>query len=153
MSLNRKNGYRKCGIFTQWSATQLLKRWIYEIPRQMDTSGGCHPEWGNPIRKDHTCYAHSDKWLLAQKLKISKIQFAKKNMKLENKEDQSLDIWLLLRKGNKIPMERVTETKFRVKMNGKTIQRLATWRSIPYTTSKPRHYCICQKDFADSTLI
>ena len=25
--------------------------------------------------------------------------------------------------------------------------------SILYTTSKPRHYCICQKDFADRTLI
>jgi hypothetical protein len=25
--------------------------------------------------------------------------------------------------------------------------------SIPYTTTKPRHYCICQKDFADRTLI
>ena len=47
-------------------------------------------------------------------------------MKLEKKEDQSLDTLLLLRKGNKIPMERLTETKFIVKMNGKTIQRLAT---------------------------
>jgi hypothetical protein len=31
----------------------------------------------------------------------------------------------LLRMGNKIPMEGVTETKFRTKMEGKTIQRLS----------------------------
>jgi hypothetical protein len=31
---------------------------------------------------------------------------------------------MLLRKGNKIPMERVTETKFRAETEGKTIQRL-----------------------------
>jgi hypothetical protein len=26
------------------------------------------------------------------------------------------------------------------------------WGSIPYSTTKPRHYFICQKDFADRTL-
>jgi hypothetical protein len=29
-----------------------MKKWIYEIPRQMDWSGGHHPEWGNPITKE-----------------------------------------------------------------------------------------------------
>ena len=33
---------------------------------------------------------HSDKWILAQKLRIPKIQFAK-HMKLKKKEDQSVD--------------------------------------------------------------
>jgi hypothetical protein len=45
-------------------------------------------------------------------------------MKLKKKEDQSVDTLLLLRMGNKIPMEGVTETKFRAEMEGKTIQRL-----------------------------
>jgi hypothetical protein len=27
-----------------------------------------------------------------------------------------------------------------------------TWGFIPYTTTKPRHYCICQQDFAYRTL-
>jgi hypothetical protein len=31
-------------------------------------------------------------------------------MKLKKKEDQSVDTSILLRRGNKIPMERVTET-------------------------------------------
>jgi hypothetical protein len=45
-------------------------------------------------------------------------------MKLKKKEDQSVDTLLLLRMGNKIPMEGVTETKFGAEMEGETIQRL-----------------------------
>jgi hypothetical protein len=59
---------------------------------------------------------------LAQKLRIPKIQCAK-HMKLKKKEDQSVDA-SLLKMGNKIPMEGVTETKFRDETEGRTIQRL-----------------------------
>jgi hypothetical protein len=45
-------------------------------------------------------------------------------MKLKKKEDQSVDTSFLLRMGNKIPMEGVTETKFGTETKGKTIQRL-----------------------------
>jgi hypothetical protein len=45
-------------------------------------------------------------------------------MKLKKKEDQSMDTSLLLRMGNKIPMEGVTGTKFGAETEGKTIQRL-----------------------------
>jgi hypothetical protein len=45
-------------------------------------------------------------------------------MKLKKKEDQSVDTSLLLRMGNKTPMEGVTETKFDAETEGKTIQRL-----------------------------
>jgi hypothetical protein len=44
-------------------------------------------------------------------------------MKLK-KEDQSVDTLFLLRMGNKIPMEGVTETKCRAQKEGRTIQRL-----------------------------
>jgi hypothetical protein len=44
-------------------------------------------------------------------------------MKLK-KKDQSMDIWILLRRGNKILMEGVTETKFGVETEGMTIQTL-----------------------------
>ena len=37
-----------------------LTRPSYEIPRQMDGPGGHHPEWGNPITKEHTWYALTD---------------------------------------------------------------------------------------------
>jgi hypothetical protein len=45
-------------------------------------------------------------------------------MKLKKKEDQSVDTSILLRRGNKIPMEGVTETKFGAETEGMTIQRL-----------------------------
>ena len=61
---------------------------------------------------------------ISQKLRIPKIQF-EKHMKLKKKEDQSVDTSFLLRMGNKIPMEGVTETKFRAEMEGRTIQRLS----------------------------
>jgi hypothetical protein len=44
-------------------------------------------------------------------------------MKLK-KEDQSVDTSILLKRGNKTPMEGVTETKFRAETEGRTIQRL-----------------------------
>jgi hypothetical protein len=44
-------------------------------------------------------------------------------MKLK-KEDQSVDTLFILRRGNKIPMEGVTETMFGAETEGKTIQRL-----------------------------
>jgi hypothetical protein len=45
-------------------------------------------------------------------------------MKLKKKEGQSVDTSSLLRMGNKMPMEGVTETKFGAKVEGRTIQRL-----------------------------
>jgi hypothetical protein len=66
--------------------------------------------------------SENKRWILAQKLRIPKIQFAK-HMKLK-KEDQSVDSLSLLRMGNKIPMEGVTEAKFGAEMKGWTIQRL-----------------------------
>ena len=44
-------------------------------------------------------------------------------MKLKKKEDQCVDTSFLLRVGNKIPVEGVTETKFGAEMEGRTIQR------------------------------
>jgi hypothetical protein len=38
-----------------------FKKWIYEIPRQMDGPGGYHPEWSNPITKELAQYVLTDK--------------------------------------------------------------------------------------------
>jgi hypothetical protein len=57
----------------------------------------------------------------AQKLRIPKIQFAK-HKKIKKKEDQHVDTSFLLRIGNKIPMEGVTEKKFGAETKGWTIQ-------------------------------
>jgi hypothetical protein len=45
-------------------------------------------------------------------------------MKLKRKEDQSVKTSVLLKRGNKISMEGVTETKLRAETEGMTIQRL-----------------------------
>jgi hypothetical protein len=52
------------------------------------------------MKKD-TLYALSDKLILAQKLRIPKIQFTG-HMKLKKKEYQSMDTLVFLRKWNKI---------------------------------------------------
>jgi hypothetical protein len=56
-------------------------------------------------------------------IRIPKIQFAE-HKKIKETEDQRVDTSFLLRLGNEIPMEGVTETKFGAKMKGWTIQRL-----------------------------
>jgi hypothetical protein len=45
-------------------------------------------------------------------------------MKLRKKEDRSADTLVLLRRGNKIPMDGVTETKCRAETDGNAIHRL-----------------------------
>jgi hypothetical protein len=119
----------------------------------MDGSGGYHPEWGSPITKEHTWYAFTDKWILVQKLRIPKIQFAK-HMKLKKKEDQSVSTLFLLRMGNKIPMEGVTETKFGAETEGTTIQRLPHLGIHPI---KKKHQTQslgrCQQEPAERSLI
>jgi hypothetical protein len=45
-------------------------------------------------------------------------------MKLKKKKNQNVDTLVLLRRGNKIPMGRDTETKCGAETEGKVIQRL-----------------------------
>jgi hypothetical protein len=65
-----------------------------------------------------------------QKLGIPKIQFTN-HMKHKKKEDQSVDTSILLRRGNKISMEVVTETKCGAETEGKPNQIL------PYLETHP----------------
>ena len=97
-------------------------------------------------------------------------------MKLKMKEDQSMDTLPLFRMGNKIPMERVTETKFGAEKKGWTIQGLphlgihkqptnpGVLKEGPSESAPPEDLyhnqlpntdtiCVCQQDFADMTLI
>jgi hypothetical protein len=74
-------------------------------------------------------------------------------MKLKKKEDQSVDTSFLLTMGNKIPMEGVTETKFGDETEGRTMQRLPHLGIHTIINNQIQTLCICQKDFADRTLI
>jgi hypothetical protein len=81
------------------------------------------------ITKEHTTYALIDKWILAQKLGISKIQFTD-HMKLK-KKDHSVDTLVLLSRGIKIPMEDIQRQNLEQKL--KERKKL----SIPLTVPKP----------------
>jgi hypothetical protein len=57
-------------------------------------------------------------------------------MKLKKKENQSVDTSNFLRKWNKIPIEGVTETKYRAETEGMTIQRLPYLGIYPINNHK-----------------
>ena len=73
-------------------------------------------------------------------------------MKLK-KEDQSVDTLFLLRMGNKIPLEGVTETKYGAETEGVTIQRLPHLGIHPINNHKAQTLGRCQKEPADRSLI
>jgi len=56
----------------------------------MDGTRKYHPEWGNPVTREHTWYALTDTWILTQKLGKLKKQLTDR-MKLKEKEDQNVD--------------------------------------------------------------
>ena len=82
------------------------------------------PDQGNPVTKEYTWYALTDKWLLTQKPGIPKIQFTD-NMKLKKKEDQSVDDSVLLFKENKILKGGNMVTKGGVETERKTMKESA----------------------------
>jgi hypothetical protein len=74
-------------------------------------------------------------------------------MKLKKKEDQSVDTLVLLRRGNKIPMGGNMRQSVEQRLKERPSRDCPTWGSIPYTVTKPRHYCGCQQELADRSLI
>ena len=70
----------------------------------MDGTRKCHPEQGNPITKEYTWCALTNKWMLAQKLKINKLQFSQ-HRKLKKKENLSKGALVPLRRGTKYSQE------------------------------------------------
>ena len=72
-------------------------------------------------------------------------------MKPKKKEDQNVNDSVLFRRMNKILPGGNMETKCREETEGKAIQRLPIWGSIPYT--KPRYYCGCQEVLVDGSSI
>jgi hypothetical protein len=75
-------------------------------------------------------HALTDKWILAQKSRIPKIQFTD-YMKPKKKKDQSVDVSVLLRRGNKILTGGNMETKYGAETERKAIQRLPHPRIHP----------------------
>ena len=73
----------------------------------------------NADTKEHTWHVLIDKWILAPKLRIPKIQFTD-HMKFKKKEDQSVTT-SVLRRRNKMPMGGDTETNCGAETEGKAI--------------------------------
>jgi hypothetical protein len=72
----------------------------------MDKTTKYHPEWDNLIKKEHTWYVLTDKWVLAPKLGIPKIQVTD-HMKLKKKENQSVGASVFLERGTKYSQEQI----------------------------------------------
>jgi hypothetical protein len=74
-------------------------------------------------------------------------------MKQKKKEDQSVDTSFLLRMGNKISIERVTETKFGADPEGMMIQRWPHLGTHPINNHQTQTLSRCQQEPADRSLI
>jgi len=51
---------------------------------------GKYPEWGNPLTEKYTWCASIDKWILAKKLELPKME-STGHRKLKKKDDQNAD--------------------------------------------------------------
>jgi hypothetical protein len=74
-------------------------------------------------------------------------------MKLKKKEDQNVDTSFLLRMGNKIPLEGVTETKFGAEPERMTNQSLPYLGIHPIDNHQTQTLGRCQQEPADRNLI
>jgi hypothetical protein len=77
-------------------------------------------------------------------------------MKLKKKEDQSVDqsvLWSFLEGGSKYPWKEIQRQSVEQRLKEWPSRDCPTWGSIPYTVTKPRHYCGCQQMLADRSLI
>jgi hypothetical protein len=71
----------------------------------------------------HTWYTLNDKWILAQEFGIHKKH--SQTTWSSRRKTQGVDTSILVRRGNKTSMERITETKCGAETEGKAIQRLS----------------------------
>jgi len=100
-------------------------------------------------QKNHKWYALTDKWILAQKLRLPywlSIWSSRRTTKM----------WMLqyfLEGRTKIFIRVNMETKLGAQTEGKAIQRLCTWCFSPYIVTKPRQYCWFQEVHAERSLI
>jgi len=73
------------------------------------------------------------------------------HMKLKKKEHKSVDASVLLRRGTKYSQEEIKRQSVEQRLKERPSRD--TWGFVPYTVTKPRHYCICQEVLADRSLI
>ena len=125
---------------------------FHEILRQLDRTRKYHLEWDFPITEAHTWYVLTYKWILDQKLGITKIQFID-HMKLKKRKTK---VWVLgsfLERGTKYLLEQIWRQCVEQRLPERPYRDCPIWGSIPYTITKPRHYSREQEMIADRSLI
>jgi hypothetical protein len=73
-------------------------------------------------------------------------------MKLKNKEEYRI-LWSFLEGETKHPWEEIQRQNVEQRLKESSSRVYLTWGSIPYTVTKPRHYCRSQQVLADRSLI
>jgi hypothetical protein len=81
----------------------------------------------NPVTKEHTWYALTDKWIFGKKLRIPTLQLTY-HMKLKKKEDQGVDASVILRRGNKVIKRGRGRKKEEKEKGGGSIMFGKSWR-------------------------
>jgi hypothetical protein len=74
-------------------------------------------------------------------------------MKLKKKEDQNVNASVLLRRVTKYSLGDIWRHSVEQRLKEKPSRDCPTWEFIPYTATKPRHYCGCREMLADRRLI
>jgi hypothetical protein len=90
----------------------------------------------------------SDKRIIAQKLRMPKIQFTDQ-MELMKKATKAWILWSFLEEGTKYTWEEIQRQSVEQRLKERLSRDCATWKSIPHTVAKSRHHCGCQQVLAD----
>jgi hypothetical protein len=73
--------------------------------------------------------------------------------KVKKKENKVWILWSFLEVGTKYSWEEIQRQSLEQKLKERPSRDCPIWGSIPYTVTKPRHYCGCQQELADRSLI
>jgi hypothetical protein len=118
----------------------------------MDGTWKYHLELGNLDTKEHKWYALTDKYILAQKFRISKILF----QTIQSSRRRKTKAWILhyfVEGGTKCSQEETRRQIVEQRLKEKPSSNFPTWGFIPHSVANPRHYCGCQKMLADRKAI
>ena len=110
-------------IYTMEYYTATKNNEFMKVLRRMDGSRKYHPEWGNPITKEVTWYALTDKWILPRKL-----EYPRYNLQNTRKSRRrKTNVWIFhssLEWGIKYPWKELQRQSLELRQKGWTIQRL-----------------------------
>jgi hypothetical protein len=88
---------------------------------------------------------------ISSKFGIPKIQFT--DHMNPKKEDQCVDVSVLLEGGIKYSQEEIWRQSVEQRLKERPSRDCSIWGSIPYTANKSSHYCRYQEVFGNRSLI